>query len=77
MHTLVRLLAGVGSDMLLQVAELGKFALTNFTLIRFESRVDACVLGEIGRVGKALRASGTFVRLGVLFVDLLAVNQHV
>lgn len=77
MHTLVRLLASVCANVLLQVAQLGEFALTDLTLVGFESRVDACMLREIGRVGKALGACRAFVRLGILLVDLLAVDQHV
>ena len=35
------------------------------------------MLREIRRVGEALGAGGTLVGLGVLLVDLLAVDQHV
>ena len=56
---------------------LGEFALTNLTLVGFDSRVNAGVLREIRRVGEALGAGGTLVGLGILLVDLLAVDQHV
>ena len=77
MHALVGLLPGVCADVLLEVAQLGEFALTNLTPVRFESGMDAGVLREIGRVGEALGASRALVRLRVLLMDLLAVDQHV
>ena len=63
--------------MLLEVTELRELALTDLALVRLQAGVYAGVLREIGRVGKAFGTCRAFVGLGVLFVDLLAVDQHV
>ena len=59
------------------MGQLGELPLTDLTFVGLEARVYAGVLGEIGRVGKAFGTCGALVGLGVLFVDLLAVDQHV
>lgn len=44
MSALVWLVAGVGADVLLQMGQLGEFALTNLAAVRFDTQVDARVL---------------------------------
>lgn len=44
MATLVRFVAGVRSNVLLQMGQLRKFSLANFASIRFDAQMDAGVL---------------------------------
>lgn len=73
----VGFLAGVGSDVLLEVTQLGESAVTERTDVRFDSEMNASVLRQIGRIGKALVAGGALIGLRVCPMHLLAVNQQV
>ena len=70
MATLVRLVPGVGPDVLLQVGELGELALADLTTVRLDPQVDSHVLRKIGAVGEGLAALTALVRLGLAHVDL-------
>jgi len=67
---LVRLVPGVGPDVLLQVGELGELALTDLTTVRLDPQVDSRVLRQIGAVGECFSTSCTLVRLRLPKVDL-------
>ena len=60
----------MGSDVLLEVGQLGELPLTDLTPVRLDAEVDAGVLGEVGAVGEGLAAGGAFVRFGFPHVDL-------
>ena len=77
MLTLVGFLARVSPHVLLKVAQLCELALADLALVGLDPGVDAVVLREIGGVGKALVARGALVRLGVLLVHVLAVEQQI
>ena len=70
MSTLVRLVARVRPDVLLQMTQLGELALTNLAAVRFDAQVDARVLRQVRAVGERLGALRAFVRLGLAHVDL-------
>jgi len=70
MSAFVRFVAGVCTDVLLQMRQLCKLALTNFTLVRFYSQMYPGMLREVTRIGKGFVALGTLVRLGLPHVDL-------
>lgn len=61
--TLVRFVAGVGANVLLQVRQLGEFALADFATVRLDAQMDPRVLREVARVGERLRALTALVRL--------------
>ena len=63
--------------MLLKVRKLCEFSFANLTLVWLDPGVYTVVLWQIGRIGKTFLALGASIWLGFLFVDLLAVNQHV
>lgn len=70
MSAFVRLIPGVCPNMLLQMRQLRELALTNFTLVRFDSQMYPGVLREVTRIGKGLITLGTLVRLSLPHVDL-------
>ena len=70
MATLVRLVPGVGPDVLLQVGELGELALADLTTVRLDPQGDSHVLRKIGAVGEGLVARRALVRLRLAHVDL-------
>jgi hypothetical protein len=70
MSTLVRLVAGVGADVLLQMRQLGELALADLTTIWFDAQMDAGVLRQVARVGERLGALGTFVGFRLTHMDL-------
>ena len=49
---LVRLVSSVGSDVLLEVGQLGELPLTDLAPVRLDAEVDPHVLGEVGAVGE-------------------------
>ena len=57
-------------DVLLEVGQLGKLALTDLTSVGLDPQVDARVLGQVGTVREGLVACCTLVRLGLAHVDL-------
>ena len=67
---LVGLVSSVGSDVLLEVGELGELALTDLAPVGLDAQVDPGVLGEVGAVGKSLPTAVTFVWLGFSEMDL-------
>ena len=44
----------MGSDVLLEVGELGELALTDLAPVGLDAQVDPGVLGEVGAVGERL-----------------------
>ena len=70
MSALVRLVARVRADVLLQVTQLGELALANLAAVRLDAQVDARVLRQVRAVGERLGALRAFVRLGLAHVDL-------
>lgn len=70
MPTFIRLITGVCANMLLQMGELGEFALADFTSIRLDAEVNACVLREIRAVGERFSALGTLVWFGFTHMKL-------
>ena len=50
--TLVGLVSSVGSDVLLEVGELGELALTDLTPVGLDAQVDPHMLREVGAVGE-------------------------
>ena len=52
MAALVGLVPGVGSDVLLQVGQLGELALADLAPVRLDAQVDPHVLGEVAAVGE-------------------------
>ena len=67
---LVGLVSSVGSDVLLEVGELGELPLTDLTPVGLDTQVDSHVLGEVGAVGEGLAALAALVRLGLAHVHL-------
>ena len=49
---LVWLVSSVGSDVLLEVGQLGELSLADLTPVGLDTQVDAGVLGEVGAVGE-------------------------
>ena len=70
MATLVGLVSSVGSDVLLEVGQLGELALADLTPVRLDAQVDPRVLREVGAVGERLAAGGALVRFWFPHVDL-------
>lgn len=56
MAALVRFVAGVRPDVLLEMREMRKLPLTNLTAVGFDAQVDAGVLGQVTGIGKRLGA---------------------
>ena len=52
MATLVWLVSSVGSDVLLEVGQLGELPLTDLAPVGLDAQVDPHVLGEVGAVGE-------------------------
>ena len=67
---LVRLVPGVGPDVLLQVGELGELALADLATVRLDPQVDSHVLRKIRAVGEGLAALTALVRLRLAHVHL-------
>jgi hypothetical protein len=70
MSTFVRFVAGVGANVLLQVRQLRKLALTDLTTIWFDAQMDAGVLRQVAGVGECLGALGTFVGFRLTHMNL-------
>lgn len=66
----IGLVTCVGSDMLLQMGELGELALADLAAVGFDPKVDARVLCKVRGVGERLRALRAAVRLRLAQVDL-------
>ena len=60
----------MGSDVLLEVGQLGELSLADLTPVRLDTQVDPGVLREVGAVGEGLAAGGTLVGLWFPHVDL-------
>ena len=67
---LVWLVSSVGSDVLLEVGQLGELPLTDLAPVGLDAQVDPGVLGEVGAVGKSLPTAVTFVWLWFSKMDL-------
>ena len=67
---LVRLVASVSPDVLLEMWELGELALTYFTSVGLDAEMDPHVLREVGAVGEGLAAVTALVWLGLPHVHL-------
>ena len=67
---LVGLVPGVGTDVLLQVGQLGELALADLAPVRLDAQVDAGVLGEVAAVGEGFATRCAFIRFGLPHVDL-------
>jgi len=65
---LVRFVARVGADVLLQVAELREPALADVAPVRFDAQVNARVLAQVRAVRERFVALVTFVRFHVFHV---------
>ena len=76
MTAFVRLVTGMGPDVLLQVRQLRELALTDLTSVGFDAQVDPSVLRQIRRVGERLRTLRALIWLGLTHVDL-SVQLHV
>ena len=60
----------MGSDVLLEVGQLGELSLADLTPVRLDTQVDPGVLREVGAVGEGLAAGGALVGFGLPHVDL-------
>ena len=60
----------MGSDVLLEVGQLGELPLTDLAPVGLDAQVDPGVLGEVGAVGEGLAAGGALVRFRFPHVDL-------
>ena len=60
----------MGSDVLLEVGQLGELALADLTPVRLDTQVDPRVLREVGAVGEGLAAGGALVGFWFPHVDL-------
>ena len=67
---LVWLVSSVGSDVLLEVGQLGELPLTDLAPVGLDAQVDPGVLGEVGAVGESLPTAVTFVWLWFSKMDL-------
>ena len=68
--TLVGLVSSVGSDVLLEVRQLGELSLADLAPVGLDTQVDPRVLREVGAVGKSLPTAVTFVWLWFSKMDL-------
>lgn len=68
--TLVRLVARMRADVLLEVRQLRELALADLAAVRFDAQVDSGVLRQVGAVGESLAALRTLVRLDLAHVQL-------
>jgi hypothetical protein len=60
----------VGSDVLLQVGELGELPLADLAAVGLDAQVDPGVLGQVGTVREGFIATGALVGLRLPHVDL-------
>ena len=60
----------MGSDVLLEVGQLGELSLADLTPVRLDTQVDPGVLREVGAVGERFATTRTFIRLGLPQMDL-------
>ena len=67
---LVRLVASVSPDVLLEMWELGELALTYFTSVGLDAEMDPGVLREVGAVGEGLAAVTALVWFRLPHVNL-------
>ena len=67
---LVGLVSSVGSDVLLEVRQLGELSLADLAPVGLDTQVDPRVLREVGAVGKSLPTAVTFVWLWFSQMDL-------
>ena len=67
---LVRLVSSVGSDVLLEVGQLGELPLTDLAPVGLDAQVDPHMLREVGAVGEWFTAVAAFVRFRLSHVDL-------
>ena len=67
---LVGLVSSVGSDVLLEVRQLGELSLADLAPVGLDTQVDPRVLREVGAVGEGLAAGGALVRFRFPHVDL-------
>ena len=70
MATLVGLVSSVGSDVLLEVRQLGELSLADLAPVGLDTQVDPHMLREVGAVGEGFTAVAAFVRFGLSHVDL-------
>lgn len=68
--TLVRLVARVRADVLLEVRQLRELALADLAAVRFDAQVDTSVLRQVRAVRERLAALRTLVRLHLTHVQL-------
>lgn len=67
---LVRLVPGVGPDVLLEVGELRELPLADLAAVGLDPQVDPGVLGQVGTVREGLAALGALVGLRLAHVRL-------
>ena len=60
----------MGSDVLLEVGQLGELPLTDLAPVGLDAQVDPHVLGEVGAVGEGLATVAAFVGFGFSHMDL-------
>ena len=60
----------MGSDVLLEVGQLGELPLTDLAPVGLDAQVDPHVLREVGAVGEGFTAVAAFVRFRLSHVDL-------
>ena len=60
----------MGSDVLLEVGQLGELSLADLTPVGLDTQVDPGVLREVGAVGEGLATGGALVRFRLSHVDL-------
>ena len=67
---LVGLVSSVGSDVLLEVRQLGELSLADLAPVGLDTQVDPHMLREVGAVGEGFTAVAAFVGFGLSHVDL-------
>ena len=60
----------MGSDVLLEVGQLGELSLADLTPVRLDTQVDPHMLREVRTVGEGFTAVAAFVRFRLSHVDL-------